>query len=250
MLLWLLESNEIFVVMEMDFIDNVRDIHSFVKLQEIIESWVNEGVIEEKTLELELGYSSLIAYPSIYLTSDSAEREIKAAKRCYELMMKYAKNSIEARLSSGDDKTQIATSLLVLPPEKSILTVCGEFFELNYFLKGLYPNFTEQQLANINGDDYAKVWLNIFSKGYRFQLKDQVINSDFNHLNETLIIISKMQLSSPYKEKMNLENIRPQFKKYYRSSIDGNGSNGSSGTGCMIAIFIFMLTSIMLACSM
>lgn len=33
--------------MDMDFLDKMRDIHSFVKLQEIYESWVNEGVIEE-----------------------------------------------------------------------------------------------------------------------------------------------------------------------------------------------------------
>ena len=48
--------------MDMDFINKMNDIHSFVVLKEIFESWVKEGVINEKLSELQLGYSSLITY--------------------------------------------------------------------------------------------------------------------------------------------------------------------------------------------
>lgn len=230
--------------MDMDFLDKMRDIHSFVKLQEIYESWVNEGVIEEKALELELSYTSLITYPSIYLTKDGAGREIASAKVCHEILMKYAKDEIKKRLNSDDDKTKLAAAILVMPPEKYILTVCSEFFNLNYYLKGLYPNFTDEQFANINGDDYAKVWLNIFSKGYRFEQTEQAIKSDFKHLNECLITISKMKLSAQYKEQMDVERIKPQFKKYYNEE-----SNDNSGSGCMVLIMLFIISSVVIACS-
>ena len=229
--------------MDMDFLDKMREIHSFVELQEIYESWINEGVIEEKALELVLSYTSLIVYPSIYLTKNGAEREIASAKLCHEILMKYAKDDIKIRLNSDDD-AKLTAALLLMPPEKYILTVCSEFFNLNYFLKGLYPNFTEQQLANINGDDYAKVWLNIFSKGYHFEQTEQAIKSDFNHLNESSITISKMQLSPQYKEMMGVETIKPQFKKYYHED-----SNDNSGTGCMVLIMLFLISSAVVACS-
>ena len=154
--------------MDMDFFNKMSDIHSFVVLQEIFESWVKEGVINEKALELQLGYTSLITYPSIYLTKDNAVQEIAAAKVCHDILMKYAKDKIKEDLTSENEKTNVATALMVLPPEKYILTVCSEFFHLDYFLKGLYANYTDEQLSTINGDDYAKVWLNIFSKGYHF----------------------------------------------------------------------------------
>lgn len=229
--------------MDMDFLNKMRDIHSFVLLQEIFESWVNEGVIKEKTAELKLGYASLIAYPSIYLTKDGAEQEISAAKICYEILMKFVKDKIKEDLNSDNEKTKLATAIMTLPPEKYILTVCSEFFNLHYFLKGLYPNCTDEQLANINGDDYAKVWLNIFSKGYHFEQTEKAIKTDFNHLNEALIIISKMHLSPQYKEEMDVEKIKPQFKKYYH---DNGGNN--SGSGCLVSIMMFIITSLLFAC--
>lgn len=229
--------------MDMEFLDKMREIHSFVELQEIYESWINEGVIEEKALELGLSYASLIAYPSIYLTKNGAEREIASAKLCHEILMKYAKDDIKNMLNS-DNNAKLTAAILMMPPEKYILTVCSEFFNLNNFLKGLYPNFTDQQLANINGDDYAKVWLNIFSKGYHFEQTEQALKTDFNHLNESSITISKMQLSTQYKEKMNVETIKPQFKKYYHED-----SNDNSGTGCMVLIMLFLISSAVVACS-
>ena len=81
--------------MDTDFINKLNDIHSFVVLKQIFESWINEGVINDKSLELQLGYTSLITYPSIYLTKDGAEREIAAAKVCHEILTKYAKDKIK-----------------------------------------------------------------------------------------------------------------------------------------------------------
>ena len=230
--------------MDMDFINKMSDIHSFVELQKIFESWINEGVINEKAIELEFGYSSLIAYPSIYLTKDGAKREIEAAMKCHEIIMTYAKHKIKEDLSSDDKETKLAATILLLPPEKYILTVCSEFYNLHYFLKGLYSNYSDEQLANINGDDYAKVWLNIFSKGYHFEQTEQAIKADFVHLNETLIMISKMHLSPNYERDMDVDNIKSQFKKYYHdNSID------NSGSGCLFFLISFLLSSIIIACS-
>ena len=66
--------------MDMDFIHKLTEIQSFVTLKEIFESWVKDGVIDERGSEIQLGYVSLISYPSIYLTKDGAEREIAEAK--------------------------------------------------------------------------------------------------------------------------------------------------------------------------
>ena len=225
--------------MDMDFFNKMGDIHSFVLLQEIFESWINEGVINEKSLELTIGYTSIIAYPSIYLTNDGAEREIAAAKVCHEIMNKYAKDRIKKDLTSDNEKTKLATALLLLPPEKYILTTCSEFFHLHYLLKGLYANYTDEQLANVNGDDYAKVWLNIFSKGYHFKPTEQDTKADFNHLNEALILILKMRLSPQYKEKMDVENIKPQFKTYYHDE---------RGSGCLVSVVVFIVSLLMVAC--
>ena len=232
-------------IMDTDFIDRLGDIHSFIELQEVFESWINEGVINEKTLELQMGYTSLITYPSIYLTKDGAEREIAAAKICHEILMTHTEEKIKKDLTSDNDKTKLAAALMLLPPEKYILTVCSEFFHLHYFLKGIYKNFTDEQLANINGDDYAKVWLNIFSKGYHFEQNEQAFSADRNHFNEALILISKMHLSPQYKEKMDIEKIKPQFKEYYHIN-----NNGHAGTGCMVSMILFTISCITAVCFM
>lgn len=227
--------------MDMDFLNKMSDIHSFVVLQEIFKSWINDGIISEKSMELQVGYASLIAYPSIYLTKDNAESELAAAKVCHEILTKYAKDKIKEDLTSDNEKMKLATAVLLLPPEKYILTVCSEFFHLHYLLKGLYANFTDEQLAKVNGDDYAKIWLNIFSKGYHFKPTEQDIKADFNHLNEALILILKMNLSPQYKEKMDVERIKPQFKTYYHEE-------SGSGSGCLVSVLMFIVSSIMVAC--
>lgn len=228
--------------MDLDFFNRMRDIHSFVALLEIFESWRSEGVIDKKADEIQMGYISLITYPSIYLTKDSAEKEIAAAKACHEILITHTKDAIKKDLESDDDKAKTNAAILLIPPDKYILSICSEFFHLHYLLKGLYPNYTNEQLAAVNGDDYAKVWLNIFSKGYHFEPTKRAYDADFTHFNEALILISKMHLSPEYKEKMDVEKIKPQFRNYYQSS-----ANNGSGTGCLFSMLFLIITSIAIA---
>lgn len=223
--------------MDMNFINKMSDIHSFVMLQEIFESWIVDSTIYEKTLELKLGYASLINYPSIYLTEDGTEREIAAAKVCHDILLEYAIEKIKEDLNSDDEKKKLAAKILLLPPEKYILTLCGHFFQLHYFLKGLYAHYTDEQLANVNGDDYAKVWLNILSKGYNLNTTQQEIDRNFMHLSEALRIILKMHLSPQYKGKMLADRIDSQYSKYY---------NKESGDGCLASMLVFLVSSIMI----
>lgn len=231
--------------MDMDFINKMSDIHSFVELHEIFKSWINEGVITDRAEEIMLGYSSLIAYPSIYLTKDGSGKEIAAAKECHEIMMKYSKDSLNRLVESHDEKTQLSSALLIMPPEKAILSLCSEFFNLNYLLKGLFSNYTDEQLANVNGDDYAKVWLSILSKGYHFEETERDIEYDRNHWNESYILISKMQLSPMYKDEMNIDKIKQRLETYYKQNNSGN-----SGSGCVVLILLFFMSTLFVACSL
>jgi hypothetical protein len=224
--------------MDMNFIKKMSDIHSFVMLQEIFESWIVDGTIYEKALELKLGYASLINYPSIYLTEDGTEREIAAAKVCHDILLEYAIEKIKEDLNSDDEKKKLVGKIQLLPPEKYILTLINEYFQLHYLLVGLYAQFTDEQLANENGDDYAKVWLNIFSKRYHLQPTEQEINENFKHLTESLRIILKMRLSPQYRAQVAPEKIKSQLSTYY-DKIEGNG--------CLTSMFVLLVSSIMIA---
>ena len=223
--------------MDMDFVNKLSDIHSFVLLQEIFESWVSDGTIYERVSELQLGYT-LINYPSIYLTADGAEREIAAAKVCHNILVEYAIDKIKKDLNSDDEKKQLVAKTLLLPPEKYILTLINDFFQLHYLLEGLYAHFTDEQFANENGDDYAKVWLYIFSKGYHLKPTEQEINRNFNHLAESLKIILKMHLSLQYREQIAPEKIKSQLSTYY-GKIEGDG--------CLTSMLVLLVSSIMIA---
>lgn len=223
--------------MDMDFVDKMSEIHSFILLQEIFESWINDGTIYEKASELQLGYA-LINSPSIYLTCDGAERELAAAKVCHDILIKYAHDEIITNLNSGDKKKQLVAKTQLLPPEKYILTLIKYFFQLHYLLNGLYEHYTDEQLANVNGDDYAKVWLRIFSKGYNLASTEQEIDRNFKHLSEALRIILKMHLSPQYRAQIAPEKIKSQLTTYY-----GKGE----GNGCLTSLLILLISSIMIA---
>lgn len=235
--------------MDLDFVRKIGDIHSFVLLQEIFESWINDGTIREKTLELLLGYTSLINHPAIYLTEDGAKRELTAANVCHEILIEYAKDKIKADLNSDDEKKQLVAKTLILPPEKYILTLCNYFFLLHYLLEGLYANYTDEQFAQVNGDYYAKVWLNIFSKGYNLKPTGQEIDRNFMHLSESLKMISKMQLSPQYKSQMDIGKINSQLSATYynkkRNETSYSNNNGSE-SGCLTSMLIFLISSIII----
>lgn len=92
-------------------------------------------------------------------------KEISAAKVCHEILLKYAKDKIQEDLASTNEKTKVATALMAMPPEKYILTVCSEFFHLHYLLKGLYENYTDEQLAAIMAMTMQKFGLIFSPKG-------------------------------------------------------------------------------------
>jgi len=230
--------------MDINFINKLSEIQSFIELQSIYENWISNGVISEKSQELVISYQTLITYPAIYLRKGKSVQEIKAAKVCHEIVMQYAKDKLKADANSDNSNLKAATALIVMPPEKFILTQCNEFFLLRYLLEGLYPNYSDSQLADINGDDYAKVWQNIFSRGYHFEQTKKHIEYDFNHLNSTLITINKMNLSQQFKDQMNSENIKQRFATYYNDKSLGNGSGGS---GCMVISLIIMGSSLLAA---
>ena len=231
--------------MDIDFITKMSVIQSFTELQKIYEKWINDGVIKEKSQELILGYQSLITYPSIYLRKGQSVQEISAAKACYKIVTQYAKDTIKENINSGDEKLKLATTFLIMPPEKFILTQCNECYLLRYLIEGLYPNYTDSQFASINGDDYAKVWQYIFARGYHFEQTKKHIDYDFDHLNSTLITISKMNLSPQYKSQMSPENIKPRFAKYYNDKSLGSETGGSSG--CMLVTFVLFASSLLVA---
>lgn len=230
--------------MDMDFIHKLAEIQSFVTLKEIFESWIKDGVIDERGSEIQLGYVSLISYPSIYLTKDGAEREIAAAKDCYQIMMKYSKSQIVEAQSSDDQKNQLASSLYTLPPEKYMLVLCGEFFLLDYYLKGLYGNYTDEQLSKVDGDEYAKVWFNILAKGYHFEQTVEAINKDHNHFATAINMIIKMNLSPEYRERVDEENIKHEMQGYYKTQ--GGNNNG----GCLSMMLLFIVASLIAACTL
>ena len=230
--------------MDMNFISKLSEIQSFTELQKIYEKWINDGVINEKSQELILSYQSLITYPSIYLRKGQSEQEITAIKECYKIVTRYAKDKLKEDMNSNDSNLKAATALIIMPPEKFILTQCNEFYLLRYLIEGLYPNYTDSQFASINGDDYAKVWQNIFARGYHFEQTKKHIDYDFDHLNSTLITISKMNLSPQCKSQMSPENIKPRFAKYYNDKSLGSGTGGS---GCMLVTFVLFASSLLAA---
>lgn len=230
--------------MDQDFIKKLAEIQSFVTLKEIFESWVRDGVIEDKGDDIQIGYVSLISYPSIYLTKEGADKEIAAAKDCYQIMMKYAKKEIERAQSSDNPKTQLAASIYTLPPEKYMLVLCGEFFLLDYYLNGLYGNYTDEQLSKVDGDEYAKVWFNILAKGYHFELTEKAIYKDHNHSVAALSMIIKMHLSPEYRERVDEDNLKREKQGYF----DKQGGNNNGG--CLSMMLLFFVTSLIAACTL
>lgn len=225
-----------------NFAQQLLNIKSFIELKQLYLKWIEDGVIQDKADLLQLGYASLIVYPSLYLKPEGTTEELEAAKECYEICLKYGKNDIARKLKSEDNNVAFATKLLTLPPEKIILTKCTEFFDLHYLLKGMYNNKTEKELSQIPGEEYLKVWLKIFDKGFHFEPTAQNIEIDGKHCNESLRIISKMQLSEIDKDEIKPEKLKDRFKDYY--SVLNNNKNNKKG--CIVLLIIgIIMTSIM-----
>lgn len=229
---------------EEELLNLVTNNKSFITLRKYFQEWIDQGSIQNRTFIVKMGYLGLISYPNIFLTESRAAKELKAAKECYEIWIKYDKDDIQKSINSEDSKIALTSKISILPPEKNILLKCDEFFMLHYLLMGLYDSYSNEELAKVNGDDYAKVWLNIFDRGYHFGDTDKEYEADRNHYNAAFLIISNMQLSPEFQEKMNLEKIKERFNHYYHLY------NTNSGNGCMVFIAIILTTSLMIACTL
>ena len=231
---------------ELELIEFVSKNKSFITLKKYFEEWIKQGCIKDRIYSVKWGYITLISSPNIFLTESRAVKELKAAKVCYDIWLKYDKDGIKNSLNSEDENDALAAKISILPPEKNILLRCDELFTLHYLLMGLYDSYNDEELAKINGDDYAKVWLKIFAKGYHFGNTDKEYDVDRNHFNTAFRYISKMALSPEYKEQMNLEKIKARFNHYYH--LDSESSN--SGSGCMVYLIAILTTTLMIACTL
>lgn len=230
--------------MDMDFINKLKDIRSFVELEKIYESWIEGEVINDKVNELQMGYLSLITYPSIYLTDENAATEIEAVNACHNILLTYAKDSLNQKMKSDDDAVKFTATCMLMPPEKYILSICKHPANILYFLKGLYGKYSDEQLASVNGDNYAKVWINVLSKTINPKPGEECYEEFQYCLKETLSIISKMQLSQQYEGDSLLDKIRLASEK--NSSQINNVKNNS---GCLGVLLVGFTTALLIACS-
>lgn len=229
---------------ESELLELVSNNKSFITLRKYFNEWIEQGTIEDRIFIVKTGYIGLVSFPNIFLTESRATKELDAAKDCYEIWLKYDTEGINKSINSDNSEKVIVSSISILPPEKIILLKCQEFFTLHYLLKGLYNSFSDEELAKINGDDYAKVWLNIFEKGYHFGDNDKEYEVDRNHFYGALRIISKMKLSSELQEQTKIEKIKDKFDQYYHIE------NNSYGKGCMAFITMIITASLVIACSL
>ena len=227
---------------DMEFITNIDKILSFVDLQKIYETWEREGSIAQKTNLLRVGYVSLLSHPAIFLTKENACEELKAAKVCHDLWVKYDKESINKNINGDDEKLSTATKLLILPPHLYLLYRIDRFYLLHYLLIGMFQDKTDVELSQCEGDLFAKTWLNLLDKGYKGEITEKAYTTDLDHRVYSRRIILKLKLSDKYAKEMDDESIKPKWEKYLNL-------DNSAGSGCMVALLMALGTlSSMVAC--
>jgi GTP-binding protein YchF len=188
--------------MDTEFFSKMQNIHSFVELQSIFESWINEGVINEKSSELQIGYTSLITYPSIYLTKDNAKKEIAAAKNLFLLTTKpvlYVCNVDDASAAEGNHyveevreaiKSEDAQLLIISAQTEADIAELESYEEKQMFLEdmGLKESGCNRLIKSIYsllnlqtfitaGEMEVKAWT--FRKGWKAPQCAGVIHTDF-----------------------------------------------------------------------
>lgn len=229
--------------MEIADLEAVSKVLSFSQLQNKFEEFIEIGKAEANPDLFVIGYSSLISYPAITLTKEFNAKELQAAKECYDLMLNYGKSSLQEMAQSEDEKSNLAAKILVIPPAKRLLSSCDEFYMLDYLIKAETEGLSEDAIKSYCGDEFAKQWLHIFNKGYHGETTELALDDNFNHLNNSGIIIRKMTLNDENTALMDVERIKPLFKRYYNS----NNSN-SSGTGCAVLILIAGALGMLVSC--
>ena len=212
-----------------DTLDKIAGVSSFIELEHLYRSWIEEGTIDARSLFLPVGYSSLITHPAIVLHDGIAG--IKSAEECQKIMMDYAKEALN-RLYNDEEKGKIATSLLIIPPRKALLLACKTFSQLEKLLRIDTEGLSDEEIGNINGDDYAKVWINLAKKGL----------SDGDNLDEipsqmggSAYIIRKMHLSEQMQESMDDKHAEEYINSFFR---------GAKSSGCFSIIALLLVLTV------
>lgn len=118
-------------------LEELQKIYSFSKLQEKFEKWELAGQLEDRKELFVMGYSSLISYPAIVLTKDFTADELRAAQRCYDLMMQHGLPELQRMAKSENEKSRLAAMCISIPPAKRLLAGCNRFYLLNYLVKAV-----------------------------------------------------------------------------------------------------------------
>lgn len=225
--------------MEIKDLEEIQKITSFTELQKKFENLIRDGKAEENKELFEIGYASLISYPAIVLTKDFTQEELYAAQQCHNLMMQYCQSSLQRMAKSDDEKSKLAAALYVIPPAKRLLAGCNRFYMLDYLIQA---ECSGKVLSDIEGNDYAKQWNFILSKGFQDESTELAINDDTNHRVMSMRAIRQMRLNDESKELLNDEHIKLKMESYFHK----NG--GGSGTGCMIILLITGALGLLVSC--
>lgn len=225
--------------MEIKDLEEIQKITSFTELQKKFEELICDGKAEENNELFTFGYSSLISYPAIVLTKDFTKEEFDAAQKCHSLMLQYCKSSLQCMAKSDDKGSKLAAALYVIPPAKRLLAGCNRFYMLDYLIQA---ECSGKVLSDIEGNDYAKQWNFILSKGYQDESTELAINDDTNHRVMSMRAIRQMRLNDESQEMLNDEHIKLKMESYFHKNV------GGSGTGCMIILLITGVLGLLVSC--
>lgn len=215
--------------MDIKKLEEIKEITSFTKLKDKFDEWIKDGLAEENKELFEIGYASLISYPAIVLTKEFTKYELYAAQQCYNLMMQYCKSSLQHMAKSNDEKLRLTAALSIISPVKRLLAGCNRFYMLYYLIQA---ECSGKVLSDIDGNDYAKQWNFILSKGYQGENTELAINDDTNHRVLSMRTIKQMRLNDESQRKLGDEHIRQLMENYFHKK------GGGSGNGCMIIILM------------
>ena len=121
---------------ELELIEFVSKNKSFITLKKYFEEWIKQGCIKDRIYSVKWGYIALISSPNIFLTESRAVKELKAAKVCYDIWLKYDKDGIKNSLNSEDEKDALAEKISILPPEKKHSTKMRRVLHSSLFVNG------------------------------------------------------------------------------------------------------------------
>lgn len=209
-----------------DTLDKIKNVQSFIGLKRLYNTWIEDGTIEKRKDFLLIGYSSLITHPVIILPDGIAG--LKSAEECQVILLKYAKNHVDRMLASEDENTKLAASLLVMPPNKAILFGCKTFYELYKLIKIDTDGLSDEEIHGLNGDVYAKAWINIAKTG--LSEKDN-LDTIASQMGGSAFIIRKMHLSKEMQDLFDDNHVEDYSDKFF-------GRNESEGCFSIIAILI------------